>query len=420
MKTFKQLREQTNNRRIWNPLTWFGNGKKDDQSSAPAPAPTPAPAPETTDYSTMIYGKPGIEMNPPLYYDEGSPVYAWQRPDQFKSFSSAEFYKQTRVPTADFVRNVTSGEPFKVPEIVRGNSRAFLDRDGMPIIPQPYADPEADTGWKLQVYMKPQPTQGPIQPNRYGIPRNPKVAQEIAAYRSQQPPKITTGYRKPFNTFLGPYYDDLRRHFRTPEARKAAEDERLTRQEIRWKSYENVAKAREEREAQVKAREAQARELKKATSAQTRFSQMAAKRGADASRRAAEKEIARTTSDLQTSRILGKEIASKLRSRIQTTRDRSEALRQSQADLASARTAAAETAQRQQERDRARESTIASQTQSIQDLEATIADMKADASRLQDQLAQSGSDNDLLTKQLEFLHANVTNLEARLQRERGN
>ena len=121
---------------------------------------------------------------------------------------------------------------------------------------------------------------------------------------------------------------------------------------------------------------------------------MAAKLGADANRRAAEKEIARTTSDLQTSRILGKEIASKLRDQIQTTRQTQADLASTQGNLASARTAAGETAQRQEIRDRARESTIGSQAQNIRDLEATIADMKADRDRLQDQMSQVGSDND--------------------------
>ena len=127
---------------------------------------------------------------------------------------------------------------------------------------------------------------------------------------------------------------------------------------------------------------------RQASAAQSRFAQMSA----DAGRREANKEIARTTSDLQ----------------------------QSKADLASARTATAETAQRQEIRDRARQSTIGSQAQNIRNLEATIADMKADRDRLQGQMAQVGSDNDALTRQLEMLNATVANLETRLRQAKGN
>ena len=310
---------------LWNPLTWFRNDKKDDQSSAP----TPAPAPET-DYSMLIYGRPGIEMNPPLAYDQGEPIYSRR---EYEDPSRAQFYRKAEVPTADFVKKVTSGEPFRVPELFYGTSLVYRDQDGLPITPVKRDEFGSRENWRVQ---KPVATQGPI---RYGTPpKNPQIAQDLAAYRSQQPESPTVRYTKPFNIWTATGLDvaDLRKDFRTPEARKAASDEKLQRDTIRQQSKNNAAKARAEREAQERAREAQARELKKATATQTRFSQMAAKQGADASRRAAEKEIARTTSDLQTSRILGKEIASKLKSQIQTTRDRSEALRQSQANLASA------------------------------------------------------------------------------------
>ena len=46
-----------------------------------------------------------------------------------------------------------------------------------------------------------QSTPGPIQPNRYGIPRNPKVAQEVAAYRSQKPETPIVRYRLIYFTY---------------------------------------------------------------------------------------------------------------------------------------------------------------------------------------------------------------------------
>ena len=53
-------------------------------------------------------------------------------------------------------------------------------------------------------------------------------------------------------------FGDLRRDFRTPEARKAGRDEFRQREEIRQKSRDQVAKDRADREAQAREREAQA------------------------------------------------------------------------------------------------------------------------------------------------------------------
>ena len=154
-----------------------------------------------------------------------------------------------------------------------------------------------------------------------------------------------------------------------------------------------------------KERERKARDLKKATAAQARFSQMAAKQGADANRRAAEKEIARTTSDLQTSRIIGKEIASKLGSQIQTTRDRGEALSQTQSTLTQTQ---AERDRAQAERDKAQSELDAARNQlSIQadqilagqkEQEATKASLDDTAEQLRSVLSQNLALNRLLSQ----------------------
>jgi len=419
MKTFKQLREQTGFFDALGNLFGRNKNRNNRSSSTPTSSPAPTPAPSTPNYSRLIYGRDGIEMNPPAYYDNAIP-YKTPNPD------APPFWKALQVPTADFARKVTSGEPFKVPEVVLGSSTVFRDPDGLPIFPLPSNTKTSRypfgpvKGWTVADREEKKTAErrpdtfgdrsvkvAPISPNRYGIPRNPKVAQELSAYRSQQPSKIPTLYQ------MGPItgYDavgDLRKDFRTPEAKKAAFDEYSQRNVIRKRARDLAAKNRKEREAaQSAAAGRQVRELGRMPSLVDYASKL---RDAKAAIAAGEKKFKMAEIERKgraeiaaqdAERAQGQRDATRAAQIIQRKRDQ-EVLDASRADLASAQT------------------TIGSQVNTIKELESRLADLRAAQDRLQSRYDKAGSDNDALTRQLEMLNATVANLETRLQQAQGN
>jgi len=391
MKTFKQLREQVG---FFDALgNLFGGNKNRNNRNSSRSTSSP------TTYSQLIYGRDGIEMNPPAFYDQGFPR------DKSDGDDATAFEKSFRVPTSTFARKVTSGETFRVPERVRGSSTTYNDPTGLPVYPLPSNTRSGMYIWGPAKFpdivrsgTEEKGEASPTPPNRYGIPRNPKVAQELSVYRSQQPPKIPTTYE--ISTDAYDTVRDLRKDFRTPEAIKAASDELDQRKAIRQSAKDLAAKNRKEREAaQSAAAGRQVRELGRMPSQVDYASKLRDAKAAiaDAEKKFKMSEIERKgraeLAAQDAERAQGARDAAREAERVQKQRTQS-TLAQTQSDLAASQAAAART-QADLDAARARISTQADQILSGQEMQAQL---DATADQLKDVLSQNQRLNALLNQ----------------------